>query len=109
MKENTKLVLAIVVFLLISLIILPNIIKKSRADVAKDAPVTNIEEETETPIKVYKHTTGNLNLRIGPGTDYSIILTIPDGEMVEIMENTEGWYKVIYQGEVGYCSSEFLQ
>mgnify|MGYP000970309591 CR=1 FL=1 len=114
MKENTKLVLAIVVFLLISLIILPNIIKKNMADVVTDTPVTNIEEDpeaTEAPItiKVYKQTTGNLNLRTGPGTDYSIILTIPAGEMVEIMENDEGWDKVIYQGEIGYCSSEFLQ
>ena len=111
MKENTKLVLAIVVFLLISLIILPNIIRKDKPNSAKNTPVTNIEDEPETPvtIKVYKHTIGNLNLRTGPGTDYTIILTIPANEMVEIMENDDGWDKVSYQGEIGYCSSEYLQ
>lgn len=113
MKENTKLKLAIVVFLLISLIILPNIIRKDEHRNPKDTPVTNIVEEDEdeesNQIINYKYTIGNLNLRTGPGTDYSIILTIPAGEAVEIMENEDGWDKVMYQGEIGYCSSEFLQ
>lgn len=113
MKENTKLKLAIVVFLLISLIILPKIIRKDEYKNAKKAPVLNIvEEEIDDEINQitsYKYTLGNLNLRTGPGTDYSIIMTIPAGEQVEVMENEDGWDKVLYQGEIGYCSSEFLQ
>lgn len=113
MRENTKLVLAVVIFLLISIIILPTIIRKERSiNAHNDTPTVIIEEENKEPVvnvKVYKYTTGNLNMRTGPGIDFEIILTIPEGESVEILEDDIQWTKVIYEGATGYCSSEYLQ
>lgn len=53
-------------------------------------------------------TTGNLNLRTGGGTSYSIILTIPKGEEVIIHETSNGWSYVTYNGKTGYASRKYL-
>src|SRR5688500_3960669 len=44
-------------------------------------------------------TTTDLNLRSGPGTDYGVILVMPAGAYVEIVENQQnGFYRVRYDG-----------
>jgi len=51
-----------------------------------------------------------LNLREGPGTTYSIVTTMPVGTIVEIVDQTMGWYKVNYQSHRGkFCSSRYLE
>ena len=54
-------------------------------------------------------TTGNLNLRSGPSTKYSIIGVIKNGEKVNVLEKTNSlWFKVEYNGKSGFLSSKFL-
>ncbi|MGB4588336.1 MAG: SH3 domain-containing protein [Clostridiaceae bacterium] len=53
-------------------------------------------------------TTANLNLRTGPGTGYSIILTIPRGATVSILDSSGSWFRVNYNGKTGYASSSYL-
>lgn len=55
-----------------------------------------------------KYTTANLNLRTGPSTSYSIILTIPKGEMVEVTDTSKAWPKVRYGEKEGYASPTYL-
>lgn len=51
-----------------------------------------------------------LNIRSGPGTNYSIYGTVKNGETVVIIEKTtENWYKINYNGTGGYVSSEYLK
>lgn len=51
-----------------------------------------------------------LNLREGPGTSYAVITTMPVGTIVEIVDQTMGWYKVNYQSYQGkYCSSRYIE
>ncbi|MGL5346538.1 MAG: NlpC/P60 family protein [Peptostreptococcaceae bacterium] len=48
-----------------------------------------------------------LNLRIGPGTNYSVILVLSKGQEVEILQ--EGvWCKIKYLDKIGYVSNSYL-
>ncbi len=55
-------------------------------------------------------TTVNLNLRRGPGTGYTTLLTIPRGARVDVMGTSQsGFLPVRYNGTKGWASSDFLQ
>ena len=54
-------------------------------------------------------TTQNLNMRKGPSTDYSIIITIPKNSDVKIYETKSGWAKIKYKSYEGYCSASFIK
>lgn len=47
-------------------------------------------------------TTGETNLRQGPGTDSSILTLIPKGTTVEVGTCTKGWCQVSVDGQDGY-------
>ncbi|MDK2563765.1 SH3 domain-containing protein [Romboutsia sedimentorum] len=51
----------------------------------------------------------NLNLRTGPSTNNSIILTIAKGSTIEVLENSDIWAIVKYNGTVGYVSSQYIK
>lgn len=50
------------------------------------------------------HTTADLNLRTGPGTQYQIIATMPAGSRVDIGECADGWCAVDWRGQDGFAS-----
>jgi uncharacterized protein YraI len=52
----------------------------------------------------------SVNLRDGPGTDYSVITTIPEGARVRMMGCTAGyeWCGVDYRGTEGYSAGRYL-
>ena len=54
------------------------------------------------------HTTGNLNMRKGPGKKYKVIKTIPKGKNVTYKGKKGTWYKVSYSGKTGYVSKSYL-
>ena len=54
-------------------------------------------------------TTQNLNMRKGPSTDYSIIITIPKNSDVKIYQTQSGWAKIKYKSYEGYCSASFIK
>jgi len=50
-----------------------------------------------------------LNIREGCGTHTSILGTIPYGTRIVVIERTESaWYKINYNGTIGYCSTDYL-
>lgn len=52
---------------------------------------------------------GALNLRSGAGSDYGVLLVLPDGAHVELTGNTSnGFSQAIYQGATGWASSQWL-
>ncbi|CEH35068.1 C40 family peptidase [Romboutsia lituseburensis] len=54
-------------------------------------------------------TTSSLNIRSGPSTSYSIITKVSKGETVEILESSNGWYKVkLSNGKVGWGSGSYI-
>lgn len=54
-------------------------------------------------------TTDNLNLRTDPTTSSSIILTIPKGSVIIILEKLTDWYKVNYNNNIGYVFSKYVE
>lgn len=59
----------------------------------------------------FQYTQANLNLRKGPGTHNSIILTIPQGASVKIdktKQNYFTWSFVTYKGVSGYVYNNYL-
>ncbi|MGB4590027.1 MAG: SH3 domain-containing protein [Clostridiaceae bacterium] len=54
-------------------------------------------------------TTGNLNMRSGAGTTFSILLTIPKGTTISVQSVEGKWAKVSYGGKTGYVSTDYLQ
>ena len=50
---------------------------------------------------------GKLNLRNGPGTQYALIGQIPKGEVVDVMEEKDGWAHII-DGHEGWSSLAYL-
>ena len=65
-------------------------------------------EEPKEEIADIRETTNNLNLRKGPGTDQDILLTIPKGTFITILEIEGDWGKVTYNGQMGYVSIDYL-
>jgi len=50
-----------------------------------------------------------LNLREGPGTDYSVNTRIREDDAVVILDRSDDeWYRVNFQGEIGYVNAQFL-
>jgi hypothetical protein len=45
----------------------------------------------------------NVNLRQGPGTTYTVILTIPGGSNVDVSGCSGQWRQVTFQGQNGYA------
>ena len=65
-------------------------------------------EKTATRMKVIAD---SLNVRTGPGTNYSVLGSLKNGSVVEVQSITNGWAKINFNGKVGYCnaSSKYLQ
>ena len=61
-----------------------------------------------TPVTVNTQS-GGLNVRTGAGTSYSKAATLPKGETVILLSNTEEWSRIFYHGvKTGYVSSRYL-
>ena len=48
------------------------------------------------------------NMRSGPGTDYDIVSQASSGDKVFIFGFNCGWYKVKYDGDIGYIRSDLV-
>lgn len=60
--------------------------------------------ETETLVA-----TADVNLRKGPGTSYAVIVVVPNGASVKVLDPTpqNGFYNIDYQGSVGWSSGKY--
>lgn len=53
---------------------------------------------------------GNLNVRSGAGTNYSVIDRLHRGDTVIVLSQSGGWSRVLYKGvKIGYVSSSYLR
>lgn len=52
---------------------------------------------------------GNLNVRSGSGTSYTIADRLRNGEPVFVLSESQGWSRILYHGiKIGYVSSRYL-
>jgi len=54
-------------------------------------------------------TASMLNVRENPSTSTKVIGQIPNGSKVEIIETSNGWYKVSYNGKTGWVYSSYVK
>jgi hypothetical protein len=69
--------------------------------------VINMDETT--PAVVATPDGNPVKLRPTPSTEQPYIAKIPNGEIVQLFADAQGWAKVVWKGLVGYCMSEFLR
>lgn len=50
-----------------------------------------------------------LNMRDAAGAQGNILNKLAHGTVVEVLEQQDGWFKIVYQGEVGYVSGAYLK
>ena len=50
-----------------------------------------------------------LNVRSGPGTNHEVIFLLNANEEVELISKNQNWYKINYNGKIGYVSSKYLE
>ena len=60
--------------------------------------------------EVYNTGGVGVNLRTGPGTGYSVLLTIPEGAVVDVLAGpSASFYKLRYSGQEGWSHSSYLR
>lgn len=122
MKDVFKriIIIALFLFLICGTIYIAN--KKLNE---KDEDVSNINVQNTTVVEnkieeqkkdyeeldnIKARTISNLNLREEPNETSNIILTIPEGDILELqIKYDSGWYKVNYNQNNGYVSGEYIK
>lgn len=73
------------------------------------APTNNNANTGSSKGKI-KDVTSYLNVRSGAGTNYGVTGSLKNGQEVEIMGESSGWYKVKYDGsKEGFVSSQYVE
>lgn len=72
----------------------------------EDAPATNPPRETGTALVATGN--GGLNLRETASAEARVLLSIPDGSHVELLQTGDTWCQVRYGGATGYVMTRFL-
>ena len=80
----------------------------SNAYVTNVTNVSNGNDNTQTSKTGYVYNAGTLNVRNGAGTSYTKIGSLSDGNKVEIVGESNGWYKIKYNNGYGYVSKSYI-
>ncbi len=78
---------------------------------------TVVVRETPAPVKAYEPSSGNvlvtvstLNVRTGPGLDYSLVSQVEEGSILEVRGKTDGWlYVRLTDGQSGWVKVVFTE
>ncbi|SCH07312.1 SH3 domain-containing protein [Romboutsia sp. 1001713B170207_170306_H8] len=68
----------------------------------------NTGNDTNTSVEIKIVNTDSLNVRSGPSTSYSKLGTLSKGSKVEVISESNGWSKIVYNGKEAYVSSTYL-
>ncbi|SCN25300.1 Gamma-D-glutamyl-L-lysine endopeptidase [Clostridium sp. N3C] len=95
--------------LLLGSMIVASIPFASNAVTAKTATGTSSSSQQSATTKGTV-TASKLNVRSGPGTNYDSIHTLWQGNVVTVLEQSNGWYKIqLSNGKTGWVSGTYLQ
>ena len=86
----------------------------------KEEPIIDEDDSTTSPDNISEnddntqeeklvYSTQNINVRYGPGTNYEILGSLTANQRVPLIEKrSDGWSKILFNGEEAYCTSSFL-
>ena len=84
-------------------------------DTAGEGVEEKSEEETQKAIAEksslqtgFAKVTGTCDLKAAPGDGAETIGTMSGADSLEILESTEGWYKVMVNGKSGYVKHDYV-
>ena len=78
---------------------------------AEPEPVAEVIEEEPAPLDLRLVAGSRVNMRAGPGTDYSVLDTLNGGTSTEVIEvNASGWarIRVTDTGQIGWMAERLL-
>ena len=73
-----------------------------------DLPPVTENPETEEDMVQLLWTTSGVNMRTEPDKESTIITVLPVKTQVELIGEEEGWVKVLYNGQEGYISADYI-
>lgn len=86
-----------------------NVNYSGRTGYVSTSYLSTTKPDSSTGASQYTYTTtSSLNLRSGPSTGYSILLVIPQGTPITVLETANGWHKASYAGKTGYVSASYV-
>ena len=104
-----------IVFVTIKLIIRPDeveVVELPSESVSEVESVSESEPEPEPELVIEQRvrmTSDNINVRSGPGTDYERLGSAYIGYDFEFVEQLEEWTKIVYDGQMAYVYSEYVE
>ncbi|XZF75649.1 C40 family peptidase [Bacillus sp. AL-1R] len=66
-------------------------------------------EKIKSNTSHYISTGNGVRIRSGAGTNYRILGSVYKNDKLDVLSSLNGWYKVNYQGRVGYISGTYVQ
>ena len=87
-----------------------NVASESEAD--SDTEIGAIylpQQTTEGTEKTYVTTTSSVNMREKPDKNANIVTVIAQDVKLEFVSEDNGWAQVIFQGQTGYVSSDYVK
>lgn len=80
-------------------------------DINSEGDTTDTEDSEQIQIQVvrYAQTTAQLRLREEPNTNCDTLITVEKGQRAVILEDLDGWYRVSYNGVVGYFAAKYVE
>ena len=96
---------AAVALTLLGLAFLPELLGSGDVSSEPSAPVQTTT--TTAPALTYYVTTDKLNVRSGPGTEHSVLATLEEGTIVEVLGTENGWHRIMHNGADAYVSAEY--
>lgn len=79
------------------------------ANISYPSDASNLNTDSSSSKKGTISAKPYLNMRTTPSTSAKILTTIPDGTAVTIIESTNGWHKVTYNGYTGWVNSSYVK
>ena len=67
-----------------------------------------VKKAADAELGYGKFNANSVNVRSGPGTSYSKVTRGSKGDKAYIIGINEGWYKIIFNGKIGYVRSDYL-
>lgn len=88
----------------------PSVYTLMRGHMKVEPPAPKQDSPADSSLKIGQITAnGGLRLRDTPSSTGSILLTIPQGETIDLSEQENEWYKTTYQSTTGWVSANYLK
>lgn len=89
-----------------------NVASESETDSDSDTEIGAIylpQQTTDGTEKTYVTTTSSVNMREKPDKNANIVTVIAQDVKLEFVSEDNGWAQVIFQGQTGYVSSDYVK